>query len=178
MNWTARLAVVAVVSVLGGALPGASGAQYAGFSQALAALTGECAKLIIGNGTDDAPGIANRLWNATVTIGATPPGNGPVQFVVVGGILSWTGQSAYTDGTNIELNKNVFPDPTANLQTPTGVTSYLALVNSSLGTHLRAAEFGTFVFLHELTHMANGRAVDVADSNEYNKTLIDTCIKN
>jgi RHS repeat-associated protein len=159
-----------------------SGFSYNGFSQALSDLNNpQCASLIAGTTGLTSTQLAGELAGAQVTTGTSAPGNGPVQFTVnPDGTWSDTWQWAYTSGGNIQLNANFFPDPTAmNIALPNGqTTSFLNLVNDYLGSgsSLNAQQFGTLVFLHELSHIAGaGSAID--EGNAYNNKIVAQCIK-
>jgi hypothetical protein len=83
------------------------------------------------------------------------------------GTYTYSYEWAYTTGGNIYLNAYYFPDPSQqNVQLPDdGTQSFLRLVNKS---NLSVNQFGILVFLHELSHIANGNSANTIDSNEYN----------
>jgi RHS repeat-associated protein len=158
-----------------------SGAQFTGFNAAYDDLTNpDCAKQIAGTSGASAATLMTDLWNAGVTVG--PAGNNadnnnPVNVVVNpnGVNYTYTYQTAYTSNGNIELNGNYFPDPTQqNIQIPGGTMSLLQAVNQALGTNMDATQFGAFVFLHELMHIAN--AGDNIDTKANNQAIVATCI--
>jgi RHS repeat-associated protein len=167
----------------------ANGGLYTGFSQALSDLfrNPDCANLIASNSDGDlavgAMSLAAMLGSARVT--ASFAGNNtPVTFQSAGADPSlnttYTFQTAFTSGGNIYLNANYFPDPSQeNIVEPNGTaTSLLALVNQAYGTAMDATQFGTFVFLHELSHIVDstGSNTSTIDSTAYNQNLIHTCI--
>ena len=55
-----------------------------------------------------------------------------------------------------------------------GGTILLQAVNQVLGTNMNATQFGAFVFLHELMHIAN--AGDNIDTKANNQAIVATCI--
>jgi hypothetical protein len=113
-----------------------------------------------------------------VTVGTSMPGNGPVVATVhADGSYEYTYQVAYTQNGHIELNGNYFPDPTQlSIQIPGGTMSLLDAVNRALGTALDAVHFGTFAFLHELSHIANGTPPSALDTDSFNLDLIKKCL--
>jgi hypothetical protein len=161
----------------GGSVP--SGAKFTGFNQAITDLgTPSCAGLIAGTSDQTAQQLIADLNRAQVTTG-TSNGNGQVTFTPDGnGNYKSSYQWAYTTGGNIQLNGNYFPDPAQqNVQVPGGTTtSLLNVVNVALGTSLSAAQFGQLVFLHELSHIANGSPKDVIDTDAHNQSIISKCI--
>jgi RHS repeat-associated protein len=171
--------------VIGSSTSGSSnGAAYAGFAQALRDQKNEpdCASLIGGNSGTPYSGtaLAQMLEAAPVTT-STDNGNNPVAFqsaFQVGVyVASW--QLAYTNAGAIYLNGNLFPDTAQPLSGPEGSTpTIIQLVSSTYGTAMNATQFGTFVFLHELSHIVDSTSANVAtiDSDAYNQLLINTCI--
>jgi hypothetical protein len=115
-----------------------------------------------------------------VTTGTSQPGDTQVTVTPApDGSYSYSYQWGYTSGGNIELNGNYFPDPTQqNIQIPGGTTSLLGLVNNSLNTDLDAQQFGMLVFLHELSHIANGNQQSAIDSEtgDFNKAILFNCL--
>ena len=158
----------------GGSLP--SGAQFAGFFDALDALRKSgCANLIAGSTGDSAAVLRNLLWSAPVTVG---PLSSQVTWVQNSdGTYSYSYQTASTANGNIQLNANYFPNPAQeNIATPDGgATSLLQLVNGALGSSMNVPQFGEFVFLHELSHMAGQNAASV-DNNYFNQSIVSKCI--
>jgi hypothetical protein len=55
-------------------------------------------------------------------------------------------------------------------------TSLLALVNQTLGQNLNVQQFEELVFLHELSHIANGQQAPAPDTNAFNNQIIAQCI--
>jgi RHS repeat-associated protein len=158
-----------------------SGAQFTGFNAAYDDLTNpDCAQQIAGTSGASAATLMTDLWNAGVTVspaGNNADNNNPVNVVVNpnGVNYTYTYQTAYTSNGNIELNGNYFPDPTQqNIQIPGGTMSLLQAVNQALGTNMDATQFGAFVFLHELMHIAN--AGDNIDTKANNQAIVATCI--
>jgi RHS repeat-associated protein len=156
-------------------------ARFAGPSEAEnALLVPKCAELITGLSGRTADQLGTLLRGATITIGTTFPGNDLVTIAShrAGGRQSYSYryQWGYTTGGDIELNGHYFPDPTQqNITVPGGTTSLLNLVNNTLKRNLDATQFGTLVFLHELTHIANGYSQSI-DTNEFNNSIIEKCI--
>jgi len=157
-----------------------SGAQYAGFSLAQSDLSKPaCAKLVAGTSGSSASDLENDLWNSDVSVGTTAPGNGPAQFSGSAASWSYEFQLAYTQNGNIQLNGNFFPNPAQqNIATPSGdMTSVISLFNSLYNSNLGADQFGVFVFLHELSHIANGNPASTIDTIAYNQEIITDCIQ-
>jgi hypothetical protein len=163
----------------GGGPKAPSGATYVGFNTAEAALQNkpECAKLIAGASGLNANQLISDLDKANVTTG-TDNGNGKVAVVSQtdangNTTYSYNYQWGYTTGGNIQLNSNYFPDPTQpNISVGGTMQSLLSLVNNTLGSQLNVQQFGTLVFLHELTHIVGG----MPDSNAFNQSIIANCI--
>ena len=157
--------------------PSASGSSYVGFKLAIADLKDKpnCATLI-GGGSVAAGDLIDDLNNAKVTTG-TDHGNGPVQVTTnPDGTYSYTYQWAYTQGGNIQLNANYFPDPSQqNVQVGDTTVSLVQLVNNALGSSLTTEQFGALVFLHELSHIVS--SASSIDSDDYNQKLITDCLK-
>ncbi len=87
--------------------------------------------------------------------------------------------AAYTQGGNIQLNGNYFPNPTqTNITVGSLKLSLVDVVNQSLGGNLNANQFGALVFLHELSHMANGSPQSTIDTSAYNRSIISKCCIN
>jgi RHS repeat-associated protein len=158
--------------------PPPSGTNFAGFREAVADLDkAGCAGLISGTSGLTARQLADDLGNAQVTAGTSQPGNTPVTFTQnPDGTYTFNYQWGYTSNGDIQLNGNYFPNPTQqNINLPGGgTTSLLNIVNMALGSNLDATQFGTLVFLHELSHIANGNTN--IDSNAYNGDIISTCL--
>jgi RHS repeat-associated protein len=158
-----------------------SGAQFGGFFTAYDALLDKpgCAGLIAGSSGASADALQTDLWNAIVTVGTSQPGNGPVTFDTSSdGSYTWKYQTAYTSQGNIQLNGNYFPDPTQqNISLPGGgTTSLVQLVNQALGSSMTSTQFGAFVFLHELSHIAGGQPASAIDTPSFNQSIISTCL--
>ena len=156
-----------------------SGAQFPGFWEAHKALGDkkDCAEQIAGKDGLSVSALPALLWNANVSVGTTMQGNTPVQVEILpDGGYNYTYQTARTSGGNIELNGSYFPNPEQqNVFLPTGVLSFVQLVNETLKTNMNVTQFYMFVFLHEMSHVSNNKSSDI-DTNEFNRNIIEKCI--
>jgi len=91
--------------------------------------------------------------------------------------VSW--QFASTKDGNVELNANIYPDPTVkNIKIGNDMLSFVQVLNWVYGTNLNADSVGALTFLHELSHIV-GRPNDqndLAAANAFNEQVISKCL--